>query len=202
MFIEFTDATSRNTSGGIKIGIHGIKLGKFRLDLPGWAGVFSDLVKSGHQPGDAALAATSEQVRQNPAALQAALFGSGHDPNKFWDLLSAIFERDSGTLGSADAANNAVMLAEDGSRTSAGPLLLVAGIAVLVLLTGGLKRFIGGGSKRGGFRRGRPRRSKRGRARRRSSRAAVRRFNRNNRSIFGRHHRRMTYRQGWRGRKR
>lgn len=167
MFLEFTDPTSRSTSGGIKIGIHGIKVGKFRMDLPSWAGVFSDLVTQGHQPGDAALAATAEQVRQNPAALQAGLFGSGHDPNKFWDLLAAIFAApNSGALTSSDAANAAVMQAEDGSRTSTGPLLLVGGIVALLFVSGGFKRFLGG-VRFGGGRRRRSRRRGRIRGRRR-----------------------------------
>lgn len=189
MFLEFTDPTSRSTSGGIKIGIHGIKVGKFRMDLPSWAGVFSDLVTQGHQPGDAALAATAEQVRQNPAALQAGLFGSGHDPNKFWDLLAAIFAApNSGALTSSDAANAAVMQAEDGSRTSTGPLLLVGGIVALLFVSGGFKRFLGGGSR--GRRRSFKRRGIRrrlGRLRRNFRRAgAKRRYNRNLRAIFGR----------------
>lgn len=165
MFIEFTDAASRTTSGGIKIGIHGIKLGKFRIDLPGWAGVFSDLVKAGHAPGDAALAATSEQVKANPAALQAALFGQGRDPNKFWDLLTAIFGENPQALQNADAANTAVMQAEDGSKTSAGPLLLIGAVMALMFLGGGFKRFTGGG--RSGGRRTRSfRRSRYGRKKR------------------------------------
>lgn len=187
MFLEFTDPTSRTTSGGIKIGIHGIKLGKFRLDLPGWAGVFSDLVKQGHAPGDAALAATSDQVRQNPGALQAALFGTGHDPNKFWDLFAAILQGNSGALTSADAANNAVMEAEDGSRTSTGPLLLVGAIAVLMLLGGGFKRFLGGG-RSGGRRRSFRRSRGRGRIRSRGRRIS---FSRRPRRSFSRRPRRV-----------